>query len=106
MARSAHGRPSFARTRRSRTREAGQELAGSYEFWFRRKYSLAPTDPRFLAMTIDDIQTEWWAHQFADNPNLDIVEDDEFDADAELARINAAAEAGPGPLPDDFEEIP
>lgn len=54
------------------------------EFWFRRKYNLAPTDPRFLDATLEQITIEFWAHQYADKPPGDEVEDDDFDADAVL----------------------
>jgi hypothetical protein len=50
-------------------------------FWFRRKYNLAPTDPRFLDATIEDIETDYWAHYYAENPSDTEVEDEDFDAD-------------------------
>jgi hypothetical protein len=37
--------------------------------------------------------TEWYAWQFAENPNMAMDEDEEFDVDKVLAEINAEAEA-------------
>lgn len=62
------------------------------EFWFRRKFNLAPTDPRFLDATREAIETEYWAHWFADNPAKVEDADDEFDLAAETARIEREAE--------------
>lgn len=61
-------------------------------FWFRHKYRLAPTDPRFLDMTMQQIETEYWAYHYLENPASEEVEDDEFDQDAYVAEINARAE--------------
>lgn len=63
-------------------------MANSLEFWLRRKYSLAPTDPRFLAMTPEDIEAEYWAHYYYENRSVEEVEDEDFDLDAEIARMN------------------
>lgn len=57
-------------------------MANGLEFWFRRKFNLAPTDPRFLAATIEQIETEFWAHKYFDKPPGEELEDDEFDKDA------------------------
>jgi hypothetical protein len=72
-------------------------MATSMAFWFRRQYSLAPTDPRFLDATIEDIETDYWAHHYAQNPTSEEVEDDDFDAD-EFVRDALKN-------PDDWEEI-
>ena len=55
-------------------------MAGTVEFWYRRKYSLTPNDPRFLDLSIDDILAEFWAHNYADNPNAarEEFENDDF----------------------------
>lgn len=52
-------------------------------------------------MTPQEILEEYWAHHYAENGVVDEVEDDEFDVDAELARI--AREAGDDP--DEWEEV-
>ena len=70
-------------------------MAGSLEFWFRRKYSLPPTDPRFLDLTTEDIESEYWAHYYHENAGKEEVEDDDFDLEAEIARMND----------DDWEEV-
>ena len=36
-----------------------QELYRGLRAWFRRKYNLPPTDPRFLAMTDEEIMLEY-----------------------------------------------
>lgn len=56
--------------------------------------------------------TEWWAYRFAENPNLEVVEDDDFDMDEHLRRAEElaaeeeadAARAAPPP-PEDWEDI-
>ena len=65
-------------------------MAGTMEFWFRRKYSLTPSDPRFLDMTVEGMMSEFWAHHYFDNPKAaeQEVEDADFDLDAELERLN------------------
>ena len=68
-------------------------MAKSLAFWFRRKHNLAPTDPRFLEATREQIETEYWAHWYADNPAKIEDSDDDFDKAAELARIEAEGDA-------------
>lgn len=65
------------------------------EFWFRRKFNLAPTDPRFLEATRETIETEYWSHWYAENPAKIEDTDDDFNLAAELARIEREAEAEP-----------
>lgn len=77
-------------------------MATTLHFWFRRKYGLAPTDERYLEATTEQIETDYWAHFYVDNPAKEESEDDDFDLDAELrdaANLAAAAEAN------DFETI-
>jgi len=62
------------------------------EFWFRRKYNLAPSDPRFLDVTIEEIEADFCAHQYAEKPPADEVEDDDFDLEAERRKIEQQAE--------------
>jgi hypothetical protein len=70
-------------------------MVGGMEFWFRRQFNLPPTDPRFLDATLDDIETEFWAHYYKENSPDKEVEDDEFDVEAEIAAMND----------DDWEEV-
>lgn len=70
--------------------------ARSLETWFRRRYSLPPTDPRFLSATIEDIEVDFWTQHYADRAEKGgAVEEFEadFDFEAERARIEAEAEA-------------
>jgi hypothetical protein len=73
-------------------------------FWFRRKYNLPPNDPRYLSLTEQEISEEYWAYHYAENGTVEEVEDDDFDADEEIRRINEEAEAAGG-SPDDWEEV-
>jgi hypothetical protein len=68
-------------------------MANSLALWFRRTYQLAPTDPRFLAATLEDIEAEYWAYHYQDKKVVEEFEDDEFDQEAELRRIEEAGEA-------------
>lgn len=52
----------------------------------RRKYGLAPTDSRFLAMTPEDCEAEFWAHWYADNAGKgEEFEDEDFDLESILS---------------------
>ena len=79
-------------------RRRGRELSQSLGFWFRQKYNLPPLDDRYLSMTEEAIQVEYWAHHYASHPNEVEVVDEEFDLAAELADADAQADD----LPDDF----
>ena len=63
-------------------------MAKTLEFWFRRKYNLTPTDPRYLSLTTEDIESEYWAHYYYENSAEKEVEDEDFDLDAEISRMN------------------
>lgn len=71
-------------------------MAQTRELWFRRRFNLAPNDPRFLELTPEQVATEYWAHQYADKPPGEEFEDDSFDADA----LDAQLAAG-----DDWEDV-
>lgn len=90
-------------------------MAKRLSFWFRHRYHLPPTDPRFLDMTLEDIQTEYWAVHYYETKDdtKEEFEDDDFDEAAILAQIEAdalekerqrEAEQGP-PDPGDWEPI-
>lgn len=96
MALSAHGRTSFDRQRSGEARRLGRARANSLETWFRRRYRLAPTDPRFLAATLDDIETDFWTQRYADGGVTEDYVSDGFDLNDELARIEAEEEARAG----------
>lgn len=42
--------------------ERAWALLQTRDFWFRRLFHLAPTDPRYLEATPEQIRTELWAH--------------------------------------------
>lgn len=82
------------------TKQQGREQSQEIEFWFRRKYSLTKTDPRFLDATVDDMLEDFWAHHFFENPKaLDEVEDEGFDLEAEMAALEDGAD------PEDWETL-
>lgn len=65
-------------------------MAETLGFWFRKKYNLTPNDPRYLDMTAREIEVDFWAHHFYDNPSAkEEVEDEDFDLEA----IRAAGDA-------------
>lgn len=83
---------SFAASVEKHGRAWGLEQADSLHFAFRRRYSLAPTDPRFTEMTEAGIIVDLWAHRFADDPKLrEEVVAEEYDDDVQ--RMVAEAEA-------------
>jgi hypothetical protein len=55
---------------------------------FRRRYNLAPTDSRFLDATTEDILTDYWANFYKENGLKDEVEDDDFDLDEVVKRMD------------------
>jgi hypothetical protein len=64
------------------------ELARSYEFWYRKKYNLTPTDPRFLETTAEQIEAEWWAYHYEDSTaSVEFDDDDENAAEDYKAKI-------------------
>ena len=65
----------------------GKELHDSYQFWFRRKYNLSPRDPRFLELTPEEVEAEFWAYHYAESTAKEEFEDDDFDQDAILAGL-------------------
>jgi hypothetical protein len=87
------------------------------QFWFRRKYNLAPTDQRFLEATISQMEADYWAHHYFENPNVVEDVDDDFDMDSILAALEAEAAAKEAEQveaaaieealakPDDWEEV-
>ncbi|MNM99442.1 hypothetical protein D3C81_1120030 [compost metagenome] len=49
-------------------------------------------------MTLEDMETDYWAHHFFEDPKAaEEVEDDEFDIEAELAKLENN--------PDDWEAL-
>lgn len=65
-------------------RELGKAHQQTLRFQFRKRYNLAPTDPRYLSATMDDILMDHWAWRFDEDPGLVITEDEGFDLDQVL----------------------
>lgn len=76
----------------------GRELHDTYQFWFRQKYNLSPLDPRFLELTPEDVEAEFWMYHYAETAGKrgEEYEDDDFDMDAILSGL---------PSDDEFEEV-
>lgn len=69
------------------------------EWWFRQRYSLAPTDLRFLDATPEEMLTDYYAAHY-DNLRKSGKSEDEFeDEDFDLDAIQAENEA-------EWEDIP
>lgn len=69
-------------------------------WWFRQHYQLAPTDPRFLDCTDDDIEVDFWAHHLdaeaaKHGEAVEEFDDDDFDLKEVLSELGD----------DDWEDI-
>lgn len=88
----------FVADRNLRAKTEGLARFKTVEFWYRRKYSLPATDPRFLAVTVDEMLADYYAHLFFDDPKAaETVEDENFDQDAVAREIGFAG--------DDWEDV-
>ena len=47
-----------------------------------------------MALTVEEIETEYWAHHYLETPSKEEVEDEDFDLEAELANLERGAEGG------------
>ena len=81
----------FATESSREAKRSGKKLAATLRFWFRRKYSLPPTDPRYMAMTMAGIEEDFWAHHYFDDRVTESEEDEDFDAE-EIARAMETGE--------------
>lgn len=99
-------------------KDSGKRRAQTVEYWYRHHYRMPSSDPRFLDTTVEEMLTDYWAHEYLTNAKAhqDEVEDDEFDLAAELARIEqeeSGQENGDelpdmgdiAPDPDDWEDL-
>jgi hypothetical protein len=88
-------------------------MANTYRLWFRQTYRLAPTDPRYLTATDEDIEAEYWAYEYQKGGVKEEYEDEDFDTNAAVreaeeraaARERAALEVTPIATVDDWEEV-
>jgi len=83
-------------------KERGRLQAGTYEYWFRREYNLAPTDPRYLDASHDEILAEYWTRHFDDirqglKAEEEIFEDDDFNVEEVCKAMDDH--------PDDWESV-
>lgn len=62
---------------------------------FRRRYHLAPLDPRFLDMTQEEIESDYWANHYLENGIPDEIEDTSFDLSKEVENMGK----------DDWEDV-
>ena len=49
---------------------------------------MPPTDPRFLEMLPEDIETDYWAYHYDANPAADSMEDETYDTEEIIAQMN------------------
>ena len=97
----------FAPLRARQAKDQARENYGTIEFWFRRKYGLTRTDPRFLDATVADMLEDYWLHTYYEDPKAvtETVEDDDFDQDAVADLLRARQQQNEPPLPTDFEDL-
>lgn len=100
MTPSARRRPIFDASRERDAKDAARDLSGTVRFWFRRKYNLPPTDPRYLDMTEAAMLEDYWAHRFYEKPDS-VFEEETDNFEEELAAMDREW----GVPPDDFEDI-
>jgi hypothetical protein len=91
----------FVANRESAAKDVAREAATTARFWFRRKYNLPITDPRYLDMTEDGMLTDYWTHYYYEKPESE-WEGGTDNFDEELAVMDA--ENGI-PQDDDLEDI-
>jgi hypothetical protein len=77
----------FAKEQTREAKHKGKEIASSFAFWFRRKYQLSPIDPRFLGLTPEDVETEFYAYHELENDATEDFDDPDFNL-AELMDDN------------------
>lgn len=80
-------RRDFAKNQTKAAKNKGRDLSKTYSFWYRKKYNLSPLDPVFLSMTPEDIETEYWAHHYYESGDKEEFEDDDFDLDEYVQKI-------------------
>jgi hypothetical protein len=81
----------FARAAARSAKNQAVENSKSIEFWYRRKYNLAPTDPIFLDATIEQMLDDFYAWRAYENPNLMETDDEAYE---EAVRKLLAGEDG------------
>ncbi len=91
----------FSKSLERSAKDEAVEIAKTARFWFRKKYGLPPTDPRYLDMTDQAMLTEYWAHYYYDKPESE-YEGGTDNYDDELAAMDAALGIAND---DDFEDI-
>lgn len=69
------------------------ELAQSLEYWFRNKYQLSPQDPRYLQMSVEEIEIEFWAHIYHEKLSRGMKPDEILQSDNATADFDPEQEA-------------
>ena len=79
----------FADEFRGQVKPLAREMAKSLEWWFRDRYRLAPTDPRFLDATREQMLLDHWTahyhHLIQSGKDIDEFEDQDWDLEKILA---------------------
>ena len=68
----------FAAAQEQEAKHKARETAQTLRFWFRKKYNLPPNDPRFLALTDEEIETEYWTYYYEENPDVEEFDDPNY----------------------------
>jgi hypothetical protein len=78
-------------SQRKAARQRAREDHNTYAVWFRHHFRLSPRDPRFLELTPEEVEAEYWRVQFAAKPEGEEFEDDDFEdaTDDALQRLEA-----------------
>lgn len=79
---------------------------GTVDLWYRRTYRLPPNHPLYLATTLEERLTEYWANRYQDDPKLmEVVEDADFDIEAIQQQWAEEAENQNLNNVDDWEDV-
>lgn len=80
-------------------------MAETLVFWFRQHYRLPPNHPSLDELTLEDIEAEFWAHRYYENPTADEVVDEDFDLEAVMREAEAGGGTEAGGGGDDWQEL-
>jgi hypothetical protein len=82
-------RPDFAREQEQTVRARARALSETIEWWYRDRYRLTSSDPRFLDATYDEMFLDAWASYYhaIRARGGEVIEDDSFNLDQILADL-------------------
>jgi hypothetical protein len=77
-------RRDFAASLDSLARRQGRDLKGSIGWWYRKRYNLPQTDPRYLDATVEEMLTDFYADYYeklSDDSSHTSFENEDYAAD-------------------------